>query len=319
MLNCNIVGAGCGLSTSANSLALNTYFKEKRRIATGFSWTLTALGPILLPFVVTMLLSLYGVQGTIMIFSAISLNAVAFSLLLQPVRWHTKKPNSSEKAIMTSDQSENQCKFCRSSKAKNQSLFSSQYLYNSDDYYTTGYEIIDPGTPMLSRANDGWFSNSGKRSMFGSKMSLSSIKRTEMGSRKESNQNLVISNRPSTNNLGALATTESKREKRIKEVVKEKILECPTEDCPSWKAPQDVLINVPEVTPKTLVKSSSRTPLSVLAMKKNMSFPQTPSDTMPTLLKQVSESKYLMDNHSNRSFEGKLFLNYVLNTLTNFF
>lgn len=230
------------------------------------------------------------------------MNAVAFSLLLQPVRWHTKKAEVPSRPVMNSDIPEIQCKYCRSLKEKKHSVFSSQYLYNADDYYTTGYEIIDPGTPMLSRANDGWYSNSGKRSMFGSKMSLS---RNEMGSRKESNQNLVISNRPSTNNLGAIAILEI-RDKKIKEVVKDKIIECPTEDCPSWKAPQDV--NSLEFSSKPIVKSSSRTPLSILAMKKNLSFSETTaSDNIPPLLlKQVSEDKYLMDNHSNRSFEGTL-------------
>lgn len=57
-----LYGAGCGLNQSANSLALNTYFRERRRIATGISWTATALGPILFPQVIAVLLPLYGVQ-----------------------------------------------------------------------------------------------------------------------------------------------------------------------------------------------------------------------------------------------------------------
>lgn len=79
-----------GFSTPAYSLALNTYFKEKRRMATGFSWTATALGPVVMPQLITVLLDLYGVQGTTLIFAGVAANAFFCSTLLQPVHWHTK-------------------------------------------------------------------------------------------------------------------------------------------------------------------------------------------------------------------------------------
>lgn len=47
-----IPGVGTGITMSANSLALNTYFKQKRRIATGLSWTCTGMGPIIMPQVI---------------------------------------------------------------------------------------------------------------------------------------------------------------------------------------------------------------------------------------------------------------------------
>lgn len=250
------------MATSANSLALNTYFKEKRRFATGFSWSATALGPIITPHVITLLMHHYGVQGTVLIFCGFALNAIACSLVLQPVQWHVKKPAKSDEVeeALKPQVVEYECKYCQSLKKKNQSVFSSQYLYNSDDVGITGYEIIDPGTPMLSKANDGWYSGSGKRSLYGSKMSLTS------------NQNLVMSNRPSYVNLGGL-NQESRREKRkemlsnrpsyvnFKDLTNQaKIDECATEDCPSWKAPQDLQV--------------------------------------PTI---KSEQKYMKDNHSIRS------------------
>lgn len=85
-----VVGSGIGITQSANSLALNTYFKEKRRIATGLSWTTTGLGPIVWPYIITALNDMYGMQGTLFIFSAFACHAVMCSLLLQPVHWHTK-------------------------------------------------------------------------------------------------------------------------------------------------------------------------------------------------------------------------------------
>lgn len=152
-----LYGSGVGITASANSLALNTYFKEKRRYATGFSWTATALGPIIAPHIITFLLPRFGVSGTVLIFAGFAMNAIVCSMLLQPVHWHAKllPPSDVEEA-----KPEPGCRFCQSQPPplrKDHSLLSSQYIYNADDACTTGYEIIDPGTPMLSRANDGWY------------------------------------------------------------------------------------------------------------------------------------------------------------------
>lgn len=266
-----LYGAGVGIAASANSLALNTYFKEKRRIATGISWTMTAIGPILIPHIVTVLLAIYGVQGTVLLFSAFSLNAIACALVFQPVRWHTKSVSDSEELLKENDY---ECFYCQTLKRGNQSIFSSQYIYNADCNAFPGYEIIDPGTPMMARSNDGWSSR--KRSLYDSKHSMNSrtpridyeSKRT---STRTSNQNLVISNRPSYVNLVLLEKEEMRRlekeqrrrEKRRekKDVVKidenvleashhlitndknrfsNKIEEHSEEDCPTQKAPHDL-------------------------------------------------------------------------------
>lgn len=83
-------GSGIGITQSSNALALNTYFKEKRRIATGFSWTTTALGPIVWPYIIVALNDVYGMEGTLLLFAGFALHAFVCSLLLQPVEWHTK-------------------------------------------------------------------------------------------------------------------------------------------------------------------------------------------------------------------------------------
>jgi hypothetical protein len=189
-----------GIVASSNSLALNTYFMQKRRIATGLSWTATALGPIISPHIITALLAYYGVQDTVLLFCGFSLNAIACSLLLQPVQWHSQNELKIEP--------EYECKFCETQKRKNPSLFSSQYIYNSDQPYITGYEIIDPiGTPMMSRANDGWFSGTRQRnSIMTSKLSLTANRFSKL--EFDSNQNsAMVSARPSYASLGT-ATKE---------------------------------------------------------------------------------------------------------------
>ncbi|XP_014088015.2 monocarboxylate transporter 9 [Bactrocera oleae] len=167
-----LYGCGLGLSMAATALAVNTYFKNRRRRATGFTWTITGLGPIIFPHISTILLVLYGAQGTILIFAAVTMNAFVCALTLQPVLWHTKKPkaaveettNDANKPLAPeSEEGEYKCKYCQYKRQPKRSIFASQYLFNEDDLETPGYEITEPGTPMMARANDGWF---------GSKLSL---------------------------------------------------------------------------------------------------------------------------------------------------
>jgi hypothetical protein len=79
------------MCTSSFSLALNTYFKEKRNKAAGIGMTITGLGPIFLPQLASLLLEFYGPQGCVMIIGSITLHIVSAALLLQPVKWHQIK------------------------------------------------------------------------------------------------------------------------------------------------------------------------------------------------------------------------------------
>lgn len=159
---------------AAVSLAVNTYFRKQRRRATGFSWTITGLGPIIFPQVSTFLLAYYGVQGTILVYSAITLNAIFCAMTLQPVLWHVKKPEKAPETMSNGDvtsvtvetnEDDYECKYCQLQKRGKRSIFSSQYFFNDDESERQGYEITEPDTPMLARANDGWY---------GSKISLAS-------------------------------------------------------------------------------------------------------------------------------------------------
>ncbi|XP_055370798.1 uncharacterized protein LOC129605210 [Condylostylus longicornis] len=86
-----INGIGVGLSTSAAFVALNHYFKHKRGQAVGLSMAGTALGMLVIPQFVRILLDAYGFRGAVLIISSISFHALVGSMLLQPVKWHMKE------------------------------------------------------------------------------------------------------------------------------------------------------------------------------------------------------------------------------------
>uniref|UniRef100_A0A182IMK1 Major facilitator superfamily (MFS) profile domain-containing protein n=1 Tax=Anopheles atroparvus TaxID=41427 RepID=A0A182IMK1_ANOAO len=83
-----IASLGMGFCNSSFSLALNTYFVVRRNKAAGIAMTITGLGPILLPQLVSLLLSLYGPRNCLLIIGALATHIVAGALLLQPVKWH---------------------------------------------------------------------------------------------------------------------------------------------------------------------------------------------------------------------------------------
>lgn len=191
-----LYGAGFGISGSANALALNTYWKKRRRIATGLSWTTTGLGPIVCPHIITGLFALYGESGTVLVLSGFALHAIACALLLQPVELHLKEPDNKTIEEETLIKEDNNQKHKESGyfskKLKNMSAFSSQYLYNEDDPSNPGYEITDPGIPMLVRANDGYFSQSRQsRSRVSSRDG--STHHSRVNSKKTSTSNLLES------------------------------------------------------------------------------------------------------------------------------
>ncbi|XP_031844862.1 uncharacterized protein LOC116432331 [Nomia melanderi] len=185
-----LYGIGVGITLSSNALALNTYFKQKRRVATGFSWTCTGLGPIILPQIITLLMPKYDVEGTTLIIGGLTFNAVACTLLLQPVSRHIKKKRNTNQLSNNGDL---ECKdsstyvkvnteppdqnkqntyeakaLANVSESRRYSYgalslatekFGSQYLYYDDEEDgASGIDVMGPDILMMSRANDGWFS-----------------------------------------------------------------------------------------------------------------------------------------------------------------
>lgn len=85
-----LYGFGMGLTMSSGSLALNTFFRKRRNIATGFSTSITGLGSIIFPYLVVFLLNYYGYMGTVFIFSGITMHALISAILYQPVEKFAK-------------------------------------------------------------------------------------------------------------------------------------------------------------------------------------------------------------------------------------
>ncbi len=76
---------------AAFHLALNTYFKLKRGVATGVAMSITGLGPIFMPIFVSFLMSEYGVRGSGLVLSGVVLHSFAGALLLRPLKRREKK------------------------------------------------------------------------------------------------------------------------------------------------------------------------------------------------------------------------------------
>ncbi|XP_014361870.2 uncharacterized protein LOC106713560 [Papilio machaon] len=315
-----LYGVGYGISSSANALALNTYWKKRRRLATGLSWTTTGMGPMLWPHIITGLFALFGETGAIFIISGLSLHAIACALLLQPVEWHSKSPKEiDEEKLLTPDllndhkMPEESGYFSQVSKIKNLSVFSSQYLYNEDDPVTPGYEITDPGIPMMLRANDGYFSQSrqsksrmssrdgsNRNSRLNSKKpSMSNL--LENRSRKSSTLYLNESKKNSSANLGALVQEREgyKPKRKTSITLDTQIPESEIEDCPTLKAPQDL-----KAEEKAAVENIDPKEAKFIADRAEKHFAGSKSIKSFKMDGQYGE-KYNKDNHSNVSFKNQ--------------
>ncbi|KAH8421275.1 hypothetical protein KR009_012131 [Drosophila setifemur] len=97
-----INGIGVGLSTSAAFVALNHYFKHKRGQAVGLSMAGTAIGMLIMPQLVRILLEAYDFRGAVLLLAGVALNATVGSVLLQPVKWHMKEEFDDEELMSIS-------------------------------------------------------------------------------------------------------------------------------------------------------------------------------------------------------------------------
>lgn len=80
-----------GMGMSSYPLALNSYFIKHRGKATGIALTLTGIGPIVIPQLISFLMLEFGVKGAVLIMSSLSLHSFVSASLLQPVKWHMKR------------------------------------------------------------------------------------------------------------------------------------------------------------------------------------------------------------------------------------
>lgn len=59
-------------------------------MAMGIAMTITGLGPVFMPLVISYLMSVFGARGTVLLLSGLLLHCVFCGMLLQPVKWHRK-------------------------------------------------------------------------------------------------------------------------------------------------------------------------------------------------------------------------------------
>ncbi|KAF7271954.1 hypothetical protein GWI33_015251 [Rhynchophorus ferrugineus] len=298
-------GSGIGITQSSNALALNTYFKEKRRIATGFSWSTTALGPIVWPYIIVFLNGLYGIEGTLLIFAGFALHSFVCSLLLQPVEWHTKFKTISPESAALIENGESGHKGSYGKIRKNRSWVSSQYLHNEDDPIHTGYEITDPGTPMMVKYNDGWYS----KSQLGSRLSLASNK-----SKKGETGSKPMSARASSSNLLDTGRDKSisQPKRKISQINKPTIAEEPE---------SDVKVDEEKAKPVQNEKEVLKEAVKILSEYKEQKQPQPEEHTPapPPKKRKLSIWKKISIFFDFELFKDPIYVNLMLGiTIANF-
>lgn len=83
---------GVAAVMSAFNLAIHSFFSEKRGRAVGVGMSITGLGAILMPLLMSLLISTYGWRGAVLILSAMCLHSLLSATLLRPAKWYLKDP-----------------------------------------------------------------------------------------------------------------------------------------------------------------------------------------------------------------------------------
>ncbi|XP_047112345.1 monocarboxylate transporter 9-like [Schistocerca piceifrons] len=99
-------GLGVGFAWSSTFVSLNYYFSKYRGQAIGLSMAGTAVGMMLMPQAVQLLLAEFQFRGAVLVLGGIALHSVAGAALLQPVRWHLRpkeKEKTEEKNMLCND------------------------------------------------------------------------------------------------------------------------------------------------------------------------------------------------------------------------
>lgn len=80
-----------GMGVSSYPFALNCYFERNRSRAFGYAMTVSGLGPVLLPQLISVLLNVYGETGTVVMLAGVACHAFVSASLLQPIKRHMKQ------------------------------------------------------------------------------------------------------------------------------------------------------------------------------------------------------------------------------------
>ncbi|XP_063224544.1 monocarboxylate transporter 14 [Bacillus rossius redtenbacheri] len=89
-------GLGVGFATTSGFVALNHYFVKYRGQAVGLSMAGTAVGFMLMPQLVQLVIREYGFTGSVLLLGGVSLHSIVGSLLLQPIKWHLRPAGEEE-------------------------------------------------------------------------------------------------------------------------------------------------------------------------------------------------------------------------------
>lgn len=89
-------GIGLGLSQESSTLALITFFKKKRREATGYSLTISGIGSLAFPQLAVFGLAYFGYIGTVINFTGISLFLFISAICYRPALQFSKVDPSIE-------------------------------------------------------------------------------------------------------------------------------------------------------------------------------------------------------------------------------
>lgn len=84
---------------AAFTLAINSFFKEKRGRAIGVGMSITGLGAIYMPLVMSALMYAFGWRYAVFILSALCLHSLAAACLLRPAKWYFKYPAIADEEI----------------------------------------------------------------------------------------------------------------------------------------------------------------------------------------------------------------------------
>ncbi|XP_063928964.1 monocarboxylate transporter 13 isoform X2 [Zophobas morio] len=85
------VGTGAGLSFPPTVYIVTSYFLRLRGVANGLCISGSALGSIILPPILRVLLELYGYRGAVLLMGGVTLNVWVAALFYDPVEKHMKK------------------------------------------------------------------------------------------------------------------------------------------------------------------------------------------------------------------------------------
>lgn len=94
-----ICSMGVAAIMQAFTLAINSFFKEKRGRAVGVGMSITGLGSIYMPLLMSFLTYTYGWRYAVLILSAICLHSLVAACLLRPAKWYLRDPPTSEEAV----------------------------------------------------------------------------------------------------------------------------------------------------------------------------------------------------------------------------